>query len=111
MEARHGPPALGAHLASARAPEIGLSPLDGQAKALEEREDFEITAQALAALRQMFGRVPQPKRVIVTRWGDDPFSYGSYSFVGVGATGADYSTIAEPVGHRARPLPPCLPYH
>eukprot|EP00908_Phaeocystis_cordata_P007472 Transcript_18117.p1 GENE.Transcript_18117~~Transcript_18117.p1 ORF type:complete len:555 (-),score=281.58 Transcript_18117:316-1980(-) len=68
------------------------------AKALEEREDFEITAQALAALRQMFGRVPQPKRVIVTRWGDDPFSYGSYSFVGVGATGADYSTIAEPVG-------------
>ena len=110
MEARHGPPALGA-LASARAPEIGLSPLTGQAKALEEREDFEITAQALAALRQMFGRVPQPKRVIVTRWGDDPFSYGSYSFVGVGATGADYSTIAEPVGHRARPLPPCLPYH
>ena len=59
----------------------------------------------------MFGRVPQPKRVIVTRWGDDPFSYGSYSFVGVGATGADYSTIAEPVGPRARPLPPSSPYH
>ena len=46
--------------------------------------------QAMAALRQMFGPVPPPKRVIVTRWGEDPFAYGSYSFVGVGATGADY---------------------
>lgn len=36
--------------------------------------------------------------MIVTRWGADEFSYGSYSFVGVGATGADYSTVAEPVG-------------
>ena len=68
------------------------------AKSLEELEDDEVTERALEALRQMFGRVPQPTRVIVTRWGADEFSYGSYSFVGVGATGADYSTVAEPVG-------------
>ena len=61
-------------------------------------DDDEITEQALAALRQMFGLVPQPTRVIVTRWGTDEFSFGSYSFVGVGATGADYSTVAEPIG-------------
>ena len=68
------------------------------AKSLEELDDDEVTERALEALRQMFGRVPQPTRVIVTRWGADEFSYGSYSFVGVGATGADYSTVAEPVG-------------
>ena len=67
-------------------------------KSLEELEDDEVTERALEALRQMFGQVPQPTRVIVTRWGADEFSYGSYSFVGVGATGADYSTVAEPVG-------------
>ena len=68
------------------------------AKTLETLDDDEITEQSLAALRQMFGQVPQPTRVIVTRWGTDEFSYGSYSFVGVGATGADYSTVAEPIG-------------
>ena len=88
------------------------------AKSLETLDDDEITEQALAALRQMFGLVPQPTRVIVTRWGTDEFSYGSYSFVGVGATGADYSTVAEPIGMphklkprtsrlRARPQPAC----
>ena len=40
----------------------------------------------------------EPTKVVVTRWGDDPFAYGSYSFVGVNATGADYTTLAEPVG-------------
>ena len=58
--------------------------------------------QAMAALRQMFGPVPPPKRVIVTRWGEDPFAYGSYSFVGVGATGAHF--ILWHVGSRAPAL-------
>jgi len=76
-----------------------LALLAGQAAiALEEQDDDEIAEQAMAALRSMFGDAPEPTKVVVTRWGDDPFAYGSYSFVGVNATGADYTTLAEPVG-------------
>ena len=55
----------------------------------------------MAALRSMFGkRTPEPSRAIVTRWGDDKFSRGSYSFVSVGASGSDYTVVGEPVGDR-----------
>jgi len=38
------------------------------------------------------------KRSIVTDWGRNPFCRGSYSYVGVGASGADYDELARPVG-------------
>lgn len=34
----------------------------------------------------------------VTRWGANPFSRGSYSFVPVGAAAGDFAAIAEPLG-------------
>ncbi len=68
---------------------------------LEELDDDDVVAHAMAALRSMFGkRTPEPSRAIVTRWGDDKFSRGSYSFVSVGASGSDYTVVGEPVGDR-----------
>ncbi|KAL3905355.1 MAG: hypothetical protein SGPRY_010941, partial [Prymnesium sp.] len=57
-------------------------------------------AEAMLALQSMFGvdQVPTPERVIVTRWGGDPYARGSYSFVQVGASGSDYSQLAKPIG-------------
>lgn len=45
-------------------------------------------AEAMLALQSMFGvdQVPTPERVIVTRWGGDPYARGSYSFVQVKVT-------------------------
>jgi lysine-specific histone demethylase 1 len=40
------------------------------------------------------------KRSIVTDWGGNPFCRGSYSYVGVDASGADYDELARPVGGR-----------
>lgn len=56
-------------------------------------------APALQALRAAFGAdaVPAPVAAHATRWASDPFSCGSYSFVGVGASGRDYEALALPV--------------
>ena len=35
-----------------------------------------------------------------TRWGDDPYSFGSYSYLPPGATGDHRLTLAAPVDHR-----------
>ncbi|CAH8862833.1 unnamed protein product [Trichobilharzia szidati] len=47
--------------------------------------------------------VPNPIDAYVTRWKADPDSRGSYSYVAVGATGADYDILGEPV---SVPSPP-----
>ena len=44
--------------------------------------------------------VPDPIQTICTRWGGDPFSYGSYSHVRVQSSGNDYDILAENVGGR-----------
>ncbi|KAG5607937.1 hypothetical protein H5410_029429, partial [Solanum commersonii] len=42
--------------------------------------------------------VPKPIQIVFTSWGSDPFSFGSYSNVAVGASGDDYDILAETVG-------------
>lgn len=56
---------------------------------------------ALMVLRKLFGEavVPDPVASVVTDWGRDPFSYGAYSYVAVGASGEDYDILARPVGN------------
>ncbi len=68
-------------------------------RALEARSDTDIVAEMMAALRQMFGpAIPEPEAWHITRWASDPFAYGSYSFIPVGASGDDYETLAQPLG-------------
>jgi len=70
------------------------------AAGLEELSDEDCGAEAMLALESMFGedQVPDPERVIVTRWGDDPYARGSYSFMQVGSSGSDYAELAKPLG-------------
>lgn len=58
-------------------------------------------SHALMVLRKLFGEamVPDPVASVVTDWGRDPFSYGAYSYVAVGASGEDYDILARPVGN------------
>ena len=65
---------------------------------LELRSDEDLVAIALAACRSMFGsKVPDPIASRITRWGADPFTYGSYSCVPVGASARAYDILAQPV--------------
>lgn len=58
-----------------------------QARAMEKLNDAEMTASAHDALKAMFGSsFPAPAAAQITRWSEDPFAYGSYSFNPVGAT-------------------------
>lgn len=58
-----------------------------QAGQIEAMSDAETVASATEALRAMFGTgFAAPKAAQVTRWRQDRFAYGSYSFNAVGVT-------------------------
>ncbi|KAL4451265.1 hypothetical protein ABPG77_009337 [Micractinium sp. CCAP 211/92] len=72
---------------------------------LEQRSPAEAAQRVMRVLRAIWqGRgveVPAPLQVMVTRWGADPFAYGSYSSMALGTRGGeDYDRLAESVGGR-----------
>lgn len=53
----------------------------------------------MTQLRRLYGdAIPEPESVVVTRWQDDPFSRGSYSYMKPGSVGPDHDDLAVPVG-------------
>ncbi|KAJ6811718.1 lysine-specific histone demethylase 1-like protein 1-like [Iris pallida] len=68
----------------------------------EKVSPVESAERVLDVLRGIFSpkgiEVPKPLQVICTRWGSDKFTYGSYSYVGIGSSGDDYDVLAESVG-------------
>ncbi|KAF8072835.1 LDL3 [Scenedesmus sp. PABB004] len=71
------------------------------ARAAEGESEAELRDHVMQALRRVFGAsVPEPEAVHVTRWGCEEFSRGSYSYVAVGASGADYYLLSRPVASR-----------
>ncbi|WP_291109906.1 NAD(P)/FAD-dependent oxidoreductase [Hoeflea sp.] len=55
------------------------------ARDIETLDDAATIAEAMAALRSIFGpATPEPVAVEISRWGGDPFALGSYSFAAVG---------------------------
>lgn len=71
------------------------------AREIEEWTEDEVSSWGMDVLCDLFGSaVAQPLSVERTRWGLDPFSRGSYSYLALGATPADIDTLAEPVGGR-----------
>ncbi|MBC7281009.1 FAD-dependent oxidoreductase [Hoeflea sp.] len=55
------------------------------AREVEALDDAGTIAQAMAALKSIFGpAVPDPVAAQISRWGKDPFALGSYSFAAVG---------------------------
>ncbi|XP_074344200.1 lysine-specific histone demethylase 1 homolog 3-like isoform X2 [Apium graveolens] len=73
---------------------VGRAALDGQ-----DRSSSEHVNHALVVLRKLFGVavVPDPVASVVTDWGRDPYSYGAYSYVAIGASGEDYDILGNPV--------------
>lgn len=58
-----------------------------EARIMEALPDAAIMAEAHAALRAMFGnRFPAPKSAQISRWGQDRFALGAYSFATPGTT-------------------------
>jgi monoamine oxidase len=58
-----------------------------EARRLERLSDAEVTAEAQRALKTMFGSdFPAPMATQITRWSQDPFTHGAYSFNATGTT-------------------------
>jgi monoamine oxidase len=66
------------------------------ARKIEEMTDQEVVESAMNVLRKIYGSdVPDPVASFVTRWGKNPFSFGSYSFHRVGATANDFDAFKK----------------
>jgi monoamine oxidase len=83
-----------------------------QARELEELSDSQMITAAHAALKSMFGPdFPAPVDAQITRWSEDPFTHGAYSFNATGTTpatrpalaGADWGGLLVFAGEAAEP--------
>ncbi|KXG53119.1 Winged helix-turn-helix transcription repressor DNA-binding [Penicillium griseofulvum] len=63
--------------------------------------DEVIITEVTGQLRNVFKHttVPDPLETIITRWGQDPFTYGSYSYVAAAAFPDDYDLMAQSIGN------------
>lgn len=67
-------------------------------KRVQTLTDDVISADAMAALRRLYGEdIPTPVARWITRWGQDPFSQGSYSHLATGSSHEDHDALAGPV--------------
>ena len=68
------------------------------ARELEKRDNKSILQEVMELLQKLFGHsIPNPLDYFITRWANDPFAYGSYSYIPLGASGRDYDLLAEPI--------------
>ncbi len=74
---------------------LGFNAAD-EASEVEKLGDRDTIAGAHEALRAMFGSsFPAPRAAQITRWGQDRFAFGSYSFNAVGTSPATRHALAE----------------
>lgn len=66
------------------------------ARELEKQSDDEIKQGLLTSLRQMYPDLPDPIEFYATRWAEDPWSLGSYSYYAVGNEKNITKTIGAP---------------
>merc|ERR1711862_450138 len=69
---------------------------------LHHKKDEELVALTMQQLTLVFGgiEIPQPTASYVTRWQDDPYTRGSFSFIPVGASFNDMKTYAKPIDRK-----------
>ncbi|WP_162902176.1 flavin monoamine oxidase family protein [Facilibium subflavum] len=68
------------------------------AESMERLSDQELVDLVIDALRQMYGdNIPAPVHHRITRWHQDPFSYGSYSYLPVDVKASQRAHLAEAI--------------
>lgn len=82
----------------ARLPVLMLFTSGKTALDLEKYTDTDMVAVAMKALRTAYGAaVPEPEAWLCSRWSEDPFAFGSYSYLAAGSSGEDRDALAQPV--------------
>jgi monoamine oxidase len=66
----------------------------------EKTPDEQLIGEATQVLKSVFGpSIPNPTEAVVTRWGQDKFSRGSYSYTGPNFEPEDYEVMAKSIGN------------
>jgi len=100
-DVREAPPLIVNLWKTNRQPALVLLIGGDQGREVENWSLERTTDWAQGILRELFGAdVPEPRKVVVTQWGLDPYSEGSYSYMAVGATPGDIEALAAPVGDK-----------
>jgi monoamine oxidase len=68
------------------------------ARYLEARSDAQTVQDALSVLRRIYRQAPRPTAFRLTRWGQNPHSWGSYSYLAIGSRPQDRPILAAPFG-------------
>lgn len=66
---------------------------------IEAGSDAEIVEEAMLGLRGIYGEeIPEPSKSYISRWQNDPFSLGAYSYLRQGGRPEHRNILAEPEG-------------
>ncbi len=68
---------------------------------LEKKTDRQIVDRIMETLRMIYGNdIPYPTSYLITHWGIDPYSRGSFSYPRIGSSGEDYKVLAQPIRNK-----------
>lgn len=69
-----------------------------QSEFIDNSADHEISNFIFSSLQKQFNNIPHtPKKLIITRWGSDPYSYGSFSFPSLKHTEDIVKVLHQPI--------------
>jgi monoamine oxidase len=68
------------------------------ARGFAKQNESAVVSSAMQTLQSMFGKIPEPSNAILTRWSNDPLSWGSYSSLKAGSSPTDIAALAAPIG-------------
>jgi len=68
-----------------------------QGWAMSGRDDADVVAEVMQVVRQHYPNAPDPRGTFVTRWEEDPFSGGAYSYHSVNTSHDEIVEIASAV--------------
>ena len=67
---------------------------DDESRRIEQQSDETTKAEIIEVLRKMFGKdIPEPEAILVPRWGQDPFTWGSYINWPIGVSEVDFDRM------------------
>lgn len=70
------------------------------ARFLARMDEADVVEHAMTSLRGMFKKAPDPVDHYLTRWMDDPFARGAFSYTAVGTGDGERTILGAPIGDR-----------
>lgn len=68
---------------------------------MEKQTDAQIQNDIMAILKKIYGeKIPAPQKIKVSRWNNDIFSYGAYSFAGINCDNEDFEKLGKTIAQK-----------